>query len=654
VKRVTLLALAGVAMAVPARSQVIDVGIRRGPDSFETLWVEYLRADRAGDAAERDKYLREITRLRAERNIQSLEDIGLALVAKGLESLKAGDRDKAEQEFRRAIALDPHLPDGYFGLALAALRKGPVGVLQALVETFSAFRSRLSTIRGRYALYTSLVPALLLAGLAFTGALALTLLLRHGGLLLHDLEEAFGQGRGRLMAKGVFLVLLLLPLMTLQGYAWLPLWWLTLMFLYVGRAERALIFAVLAGAVAVGPLLRSFDAAVLAFQNPLFRAAVLATEGGPDGRAIADLQQARQANPDDRDLAYLLGIQYKKAGRYDEAFALYDEILRREDESDVIAKNNLANIHFAREEYSKAIGRYRQCAETGGSRAFRATFLYNRSLAHYRDIQFPEGGEARSQADAIDGSVTRAYEQLWWVEKEKDGVRVKDGLVVDLGLTPAQVWAKFDGQPRGIGRKNVAREGTGGGASELLDSLGNRFTAFLGVFAIVTFVLSRWRGKKTFTLRCLKCGMPFCKRCHLGAAPSGLCTQCYHLFVVRDGVSGPARNQKLLEVQREEGRRDRVFRLLSLLSPGAGHLYAQRTVLGALFLAVWYGILALLLAGRLLPVTDASSELAKPWPLVLAGVALLALYVIANRARPDYEVAMPVRRGGPSRRGRAA
>ena len=114
-------------------------------------------------------------------------------------------------------------------------------------------------------------------------------------------------------------------------------------------------------------------------------------------------------------------------------------------------------------------------------------------------------------------------------------------------------------------------------AGPLAEGLRNRFTAFLAVFAVVVFGLSRWRGPRMFTLRCVKCGTPFCKRCQLGTAAGGLCTQCHHLFVVRDGVSGPARNQKLLEVQEEEGRRDRVFRILSLVAPGAGQVYAQST-----------------------------------------------------------------------------
>jgi hypothetical protein len=133
----------------------------------------------------------------------------------------------------------------------------------------------------------------------------------------------------------------------------------------------------------------------------------------------------------------------------------------------------------------------------------------------------------------------------------------------------------------------------------------------------------------------------------------GLCSQCYHLFVVRDGVSGPARNRKMSEVQRAEGRRDRVFRVLSVLSPGAGQVYGGWTLRGAVLLAAWYGLLGLLAAGRVVPFTGVPRRLSPPWAPVAAGLVLLALWAMANRFRPEREVELPARPAGP-RRARAA
>ena len=168
--------------------------------------------------------------------------------------------------------------------------------------------------------------------------------------------------------------------------------------------------------------------------------------------------------------------------------------------------------------------------------------------------------------------------------------------------------------------------------------------------------LRRWRGGKAFTMRCTKCGTPFCRRCHLGQVAGGLCTQCHHLFVVRDGVSGPARNRKLLEVQKEEARRDRVFRVLSLLVPGAGpplRAPDRDRDRARLHLVGHAGRGA---ADRAAAAADRGLRASFPSPGAsgVAGLVLLITYVMANRSKPEFdEVMLPIRRAAaaaPARR----
>ena len=132
----------------------------------------------------------------------------------------------------------------------------------------------------------------------------------------------------------------------------------------------------------------------------------------------------------------------------------------------------------------------------------------------------------------------------------------------------------------------------------------------------------------------------------------GLCSQCYHLFVVRDGVSGPVRNRKLAEVQRFDARRERVTRLLSAVSPGAGQVYGGWTLFGFVTLGAWYAILGLAAASRLVPFTEVPRALAPQWLEIGAGIALVALWVIAFRFRPRPELELP--RAAPPPRGAAA
>jgi tetratricopeptide (TPR) repeat protein len=634
-------ALLPLVLLAPPGDKVIDVRARQASpaaSSFDVLWAAYKKAEAKSDSEAVQAAMREIRRLRIERNIRSLETMALARVGDGVAALRSGETARAEAAFRDAVALDPHLPDAYFGLAQYDVKKGPLGLVPAMKDTLAGTMARLRTARGGHYLFTLLVPVMLLALLATAIVFGLTIVIRDGSLLKHDFEESFGPGR-RSLALGLAAIILLLPAMLFQGWAWLPLWWLAMLFIYMGWAERIVALALILLCVVSAPLVKTMESRLRAQQNPLFWASLIALEGGPDTRAVAQLEEAQRANGDDRDFIYLLGAQYKKAGRYEDGAALYREALRS-DPKDPIALNNLANLEFAGGEFPAAIARYKQGIESGPPVPLAATFYYNLSLAHLQRFEYQPAQEAKTQADRLDSSLVHTYDSLWKYDKG-------DYAVVDLGLSSDEVWAKFAGATQGIVQKNQAGKGApAADLQSLLPTLANRLTVFPLVALLAIAILRRWRGGKAFTMRCLKCGTPFCRRCHLGQVAGGLCSQCHHLFLVRDGVSGPARNRKLLEVQKEEGRRDRVFRALSLLVPGAGHLYAHRAGMGILLVFVWSVVLAAgLLTGRLLPLTEASGDLSKPWGLGVGALVLLVVYVLANRSKPEFEnVMLPIRR----------
>jgi Tfp pilus assembly protein PilF len=617
--------------------------------SLETLWSDYERLEKAADGDGAAKALAGLVRLRVERNIPSLEPMALALVARGADRLAKGERSAAEQYFKGALGLDPYLADAYLGLAQAQASRGPLGLVPAFKEAWGALQMRLTTWWGRYRLTALLIPVGLLGFLAATTSVAVALLLQHGGLLLHDFEEEFAHSRGPVFARGLFVLLLLLPAVLQQGWAWLPLWWLALVFVYLNAMERVVGVALLLLTIAVGPLAAALEQSARAMRNPLFRPALHAVRQGPDPVVLDALAKAREARPDDQDLLYLLAREHRKAGNDEQAAELYRQALQA-NPKDAIALNNLGNLDFAHGQFGAAIARYRQALDAGGgSPAVSATLHYNTSQAHLQQFEFPPASEARARADKAAGGLTRSYENLW--RFDKDGASVTT--VVDLALSDSQVAQKFASAG---GLKNVL----GGGANEpsadsLLPAVANRFLAFAAIFGATVFGVARWRGVKLFTLRCPKCGTPFCKRCHLGQVVGDLCTQCYHLFVVKDGVSAQARNQKLGQVQQEEGRRLLLFRVLSVISPGAGHVYARTPIPGLVIALLWYATLALvLLTGRPFALTEAPAGLVGSWALLPAGLLLLAIFLAANLLRPSFEVKLPVIKRVPHRRPAAA
>jgi tetratricopeptide (TPR) repeat protein len=629
--------------AAPAR----PTASRWPPDaSLEELWSEYVRLDAAGDAEAAGRRLQEIRRLRIERNIESHETIGLGLVARGTARLDADERERAEESFSRAVQLAPGLPDGHYGLAIARLKSGPFGVVPSMRAMTAGLAAFLPTARGELRSTELLVVFGLLVAFTVTWAVALALLLRNGGLLRHDLEEWLGSAQSRSASLALFLLMVLFPLAAFQGWGWLPLWWLAVLFSYFNRSERAVSVLAFAVVIAAGPALAELAVRVETARNPLYRAAIAAVESEPDAREIALLEAAARRDPDDRDLSYLLGSAWRRAGRVQDAAGLYSRLLAA-DPMDTVARNNLANLEFALGRHENALARYREGSRTARTDEARGVSFYNLSLAHLQKFEYQAYNEAKSSADRLAPAGMAGYDR--W--KYDSG----DYAVVDLGLSRDNVWRKFAGVAEGVGVRNVAANGAVGGSGFQPMSLLNRFTVAAVVFALVAFVVGRVRGVKAFTVHCSRCGTAFCRQCHLGQVVGELCSQCYHLFVVRDGVSGPVRNRKMHDVQGKEIRRARIFRVLSVVSPGAGHVYSRQTLFGVLLVTLWYSLLAGVLASRLVPLTEVSSRLTPPWAITLVVLLLVGIWVLANRLRPDFDVPLPKRQARrPLRPGRGA
>src|SRR5262245_4944585 len=148
-----VLLLAPTASPAPAAGgKVIDVRAARPPagNTFEALWWLYRRAAARGDNEGAGAAMREITKMRTERNVVRLEPFALARVGAGLGRLREGQLDKADEEFRAALALDPHLADAHFGLALSARRRGVAGYPAAVRHSVAALAARLGSVAGQH------------------------------------------------------------------------------------------------------------------------------------------------------------------------------------------------------------------------------------------------------------------------------------------------------------------------------------------------------------------------------------------------------------------------------------------------------------------------------------------------------------------------
>jgi tetratricopeptide (TPR) repeat protein len=585
--------------------------------SFDYFWRRYLLAVSSGDADTSNRMLDEIRRLRVERNTFQLHDVGMSFTYQGFAHLDSGNLEDARKNFDIARELAPDLPTAYWGLARLSERQGVLSYPSSIVYRIQAHIRALQSERdGAFARWNLLFVLSSTFAVSFF-IYALVMLYRYGILVYHDLEERLGSTWGRRAILAGTLAILLLPLMLTAGPGWLAPFWLAITFGYQTAKERIVSVAGLVLLLSAAPLAELYAGWAKASSNPLYQAALSSVTGSFDPADVTLLRQAARAHPADHDLQFLLATQYKNLGDYELAATQYRSILEAFPD-DLDSRMNLGNIYFAQLDWEGALVQYNQVL---GRDTAKARAYYNKSLAHAENFQFAEREEARLRAESLDAAGMEAHER-----------RTGDYRVVeDTRLDASEILSKFFGLPQGINDTSAGGHlGVG-----LLGGWGLRFLIAPMLFGGIIVALELLFRDRSLTQRCRKCGSAFCGRCQIGTGRKGLCTQCYHLFFMKDGVSASARNDKLGQVQRATRTRSLLFRVLSVVAPGAGHVSEGMPLTGILLLFVWVlGFLAIALRGLLYALPDGLLGFGRGFPVVLLAMMAASLAAANFLLRP--------------------
>ena len=589
--------------------------------SFDHYWRRYLEAVTAGSDETANRLLEEIKRLRVERNAFNLNDVGTSFVYQGFGLLESGELEQARENFETAAELAPDLPTAYWGLARASEREGGLGYVTAILHRIQAQLAALRSERdGPFASWNLLFLLFSsLMGVVFL--FAMLMVYRYGVLVYHEFLERLDVDWGSRATLAATLVALCLPLILTAGVGWLAPYWLAITFAYQTIKERVVSVLCLLVFLGAAPFAELYSAWSRTVGNPSYQAALSSVTGTFDVGDVEVLRAAIQQQPNDRDLQFVLATQYKNLGDYELAASTYRRILDAFP-SDLESRLNLGNIYFAQRDWDGALVQYNQ-ALAANSQFVMA--YYNKSLAHAENFQFAEREEARTRADLLDAMAVTAFEQL------TGNYRV----VADARLDEVDILGKFYGLSEGIHETRV----TSFFEPPMLATWGLRFVVGPILFAVLILVLEVFFKQRQHTQRCWKCGSAFCGHCQIGTGRKGLCTQCYHLFFMKDGVSAQARNEKLNLVQRASRTKAVVFRALSIVAPGAGHVGEGMSVIGILLLFLWLlGASTLFLSDSLYPFPDGVLGLGSNASYLIV-VWMAAVLVIANL------ISRPVARG---------
>jgi tetratricopeptide (TPR) repeat protein len=394
-------------------------------------------------------------------------------------------------------------------------------------------------------------------------------------------------------------VILFVPVLVLLGPLWLVPFWLMVFWAYSRPMEKvfgAIFFFVFIFAY---PALKSGLQLAAAPTDPSVSFYANAISEGPSPRAIRDLQQYISEHPDDTDASIMLAYLYKLDHAYQSSIdVLQKHILQHP--NDARAYNNLAGIYYRQGETDLAL-RLLQKATTLDGR--NALYKYNLSNIYRAKFNFTEAQSLMIQARNSDPSLVK--------DLEEESHEVMSDAFGDEDL----VWQR-------LSRNN----------GKWADLFNNPFSIWAGslFLSAVVLYLSPQR-RRQLARQCIKCGSPFCKKCHPILKGYGFCTQCLHIFVKKDGVSPASRKEKMNQIEKYSARQKIISQLTSLVLPGFGILYQNKTTFGVLILLVWLFLIAVLLftwkfAPHIYLETSDSLKIVALVCTVLMGV----LYLLAN------------------------
>jgi tetratricopeptide (TPR) repeat protein len=610
--------------ATPAEGQPAPERIRVGAarrafdyDSFEaqleSLWFQrkaLLESRRSDDAAAQ---LERIHALCSEEGVRRLESLTGALISEARAALDEGDYDHALAALHYAGIFDPDRPQVQLARAEVYWYSG-AGPMAILREIAGAVR--LAGLRAVRDLSLSYKLALL-GGLALaftTAAFSMLMLLRHHTSLRHEVEEWAGSRMPgdwpRVLGWGV----LGLPLMTWVGAGWALLYWPVLLFRYMSRKERLVTLGLLIVGLLALPAYRTVVGLYGTAADPTVRTTLASAGGEYDPDRVVRLRQLVESHPEDPIYHFLLAGLYKNGRYFEEAFNEYKKVLEINPRL-AAGYVNLGNTFYATGQYGEAANHYREALEIEPD-AFAPYF--NLYLTQSEEFRFSAAEQSLNRAHEIDRHrVTRLL-----ASGEQAGQRPA---VQDAGLEMTSVWeAAIEGhhplEPR------TARPAPWLTTLSALRN-GPSIACMLALALCLYSSLAARRHPPASC--CTRCGRPFCTRCKSGREAKEYCSQCVHLYVLRDGLAPETKARKLYEVERQ-GRRTRWSRrLASALFPGTAHVLRGRMIGGLLLMFAWSAIVVLAWTSR-----AAFSE-ANPLASLLGGSADVP-------ARFQAQVALPL------------
>lgn len=550
-------------------------------DDFDLHWFagkEYLQTNKIEKALEEFKKLRE---LRLDNGVEDLHLFAAALLR---EAYQYSAKNKYEEALKLSLAakeIAPDYPHNYYTLGRIYWHQNKLNLVRVLNEYVKGYFATFRGIRQQWYFFGNFYLTLLISIPLTFFVLFIVLFIKYGPQLFHDFSELISTNIPNVVKKGIFYLLVILPLFFSSGIIWLFVFWIILLWVYFNSKEKVFTSLFFIFLLLFPFFVKIASSFVILPKSNFIQSIVYSMDGTWD---VEIFNKAIEQKPENLGNIYYWALLNKRVGRYKQAAAGYERVIELAP-NQAETYNNLGNVYFAQGLTDKALGYYEKAIQISPK---LASAHYNLSHIYRENFNLEKAKEKLQTAKDLDSGLINYYTGIHdsnfnrlLIDEPVSHKSILQNIFQNSTLRDKiakGIWGK---SMRGISLKKLP-----------LASV---------IMFFILLIIYFYRRVYGFAHTCLRCGQVICSKCQGSMDEKEYCLPCIHVFIKKDGISAKTRISKIVQIRKFKRREGKISRFISFLVPGSGQIYLGQTLRGIVFVLIsifllvnifyWRGIL---------------------------------------------------------------
>lgn len=520
--------------------------------------------------------LEKIYQYKLDNGIKNLSVLSAFLLRSSKKYLRQGEIEKAVECGEYAQMISPGYPPVYTHLGRVYWSQNRFRFLSVITGWVDLFRATFFNYPFSVFMLANFLLFFLLSLLLTIAVFSITSVYKYFKLFIHDLNHLlpFKLPPTLLILWGI--VIFSLPLFFHWSIFLIFFFWLLLLFIYHSKREQQIIIIFVFFLLLSPFLIQLISRSVVTPNSGAFYQLYQVNEDAWDKETEQKLIKWTINYPNDVDVLFSLGLLKKREGKYEEAKRYYERVLEI-DPNYHRALCNLGNVLLATKKNDLAIESYNRCLEVYPK---SVESYYNLSRAYLLEYMFEESNEYFNKAKELDAKSVDYYSKIYSKNMNR--------MVIDETINLRVFWEKtFE-----------PNEDKKLFSSYLWDRFfrGIPFIYWYSVFFIfLVFVCLLFinHHELGFSVGCEYCGSAVCGKCRRLVYEDNLCKKCAGIFKGKGdhNITTREKGEKVVQIEQFQKRHIIMGKILSILLPGAGHLWVDYPLKGSVMLFLFFFLL---------------------------------------------------------------